>query len=220
MAFTIWVTACSKFYVGSSCAILSLCASLASIGNPVRIILFATFSPTILGKIWVPPKPGMIPSVISGSPNCALSEQRMMSQRRASSKPPPRAIPCTTATTGLWCCLNLVSTFLNYIVSGYYVMSPDFTNYLILAPAQKNFSNLLRSTITLIDLSLFSWSRASVMLLRNSLDRALRSLGLLSQIVATSSFFSTYSFLTGWSLIASFMIANLFIESYISNYVI
>ena len=113
MAFTISLTACSKFYVGSSCAIFNPWASLASIGKPVRIILFATFSPTILGKICVPPRPGMIPSVISGNPNCALSEHRMMSQRRASSKPPPKALPCTTPTSGLWCCLNFVSTFLN-----------------------------------------------------------------------------------------------------------
>ena len=74
-------------------------------------------------------------------------------------------------------------------------MSPEFTNYFMFAPAQKNFSNLLRITITLMDLSLFRSSRVVLMLSSKSLERALRSLGLLSQTVATSSFFSTYNFL-------------------------
>lgn len=37
----------------------------------------------------VPPAPGMTPRLISGWPNLAVGEARMMSVERASSQPPP-----------------------------------------------------------------------------------------------------------------------------------
>src|SRR5581483_3437636 len=50
---------------------------------------------------WVPPKPGMIPRLISGWPNFALSAAMTKSHARASSVPPPRAKPFTAAMTGI-----------------------------------------------------------------------------------------------------------------------
>ena len=46
-------------------------ASSARIASPVRFISRALFSPTRRGRRWVPPKPGMIPSLISGWPKIA-----------------------------------------------------------------------------------------------------------------------------------------------------
>ena len=49
----------------------------------------------------VPPPPGMIPSVISGWPNSAVSEATIMSHSSASSQPPPSAKPDTAAISGV-----------------------------------------------------------------------------------------------------------------------
>ena len=56
--------------------------------------------PTRRGKRWVPPKPGMTPSRTSGWPKMALSLATAQSQASASSQPPPRQNPFTSATTG------------------------------------------------------------------------------------------------------------------------
>ncbi|GJE42944.1 hypothetical protein AEGHOMDF_2120 [Methylobacterium soli] len=40
---------------------------------------------------WLPPMPGITPSLISGRPNCAVSAARMKSHIMASSQPPPSA---------------------------------------------------------------------------------------------------------------------------------
>lgn len=84
IVFTISFIFSSKFYVGSRWAIFNLWASFASIGSPVIIILFATFYPTIRGRIWVPPRPGMIPRVIYGRANLAFSEHKIISVSKAS----------------------------------------------------------------------------------------------------------------------------------------
>jgi hypothetical protein len=57
--------------------------------------------PTARGRRCVPPAPGMMPSLISGWPNLALSAAMMKSHIIASSQPPPRAKPLTAAITGL-----------------------------------------------------------------------------------------------------------------------
>ena len=72
-------------------------ASHASIGSPVRFISRAFGSPTIRGSRWVPPKPGMIPRLISGWPKLADSPASRKSQAIASSHPPPKAIELTAA---------------------------------------------------------------------------------------------------------------------------
>ncbi len=51
-----------------------LYASSALIIFPVNIISLAMFFPITLGSRCVPPKPGIIPRVISGRPNMAFSE--------------------------------------------------------------------------------------------------------------------------------------------------
>ena len=57
--------------------------------------------PIARARRWVPPAPGMIPRVISGWPNSAVSEATIRSQSRASSQPPPKANPETAATIGV-----------------------------------------------------------------------------------------------------------------------
>ena len=61
---------------------------------------FASGAPTIRGRSCVPPTPGKIPRVTSGSANTALSLATMKSARSASSQPPPNAKPSTAAMTG------------------------------------------------------------------------------------------------------------------------
>ena len=65
-------------------------AVLASMMSPVRISSIAFPSPTSRVRRCVPPPPGMIPRLISGCPNDAVSLAIRMSQARASSQPPPR----------------------------------------------------------------------------------------------------------------------------------
>jgi len=76
-------------------------ASAASIMRPVSTISIALALPTARGRRWVPPAPGMMPSLISGWPNLALSAAMMKSHIIASSQPPPSANPATAAMTGL-----------------------------------------------------------------------------------------------------------------------
>ena len=57
--------------------------------------------PTARVSRWVPPMPGMTPSLISGWPNLAVSAAMMRSHCMASSQPPPSAKPATAAMIGL-----------------------------------------------------------------------------------------------------------------------
>ena len=57
----------------------------------------ALAGPTSRGSRWVPPKPGMIPSAISGWPNEAENPAMRTSQAIAISQPPPSASPLTAA---------------------------------------------------------------------------------------------------------------------------
>ncbi len=76
-------------------------ASSASIMRPVRHISMALALPTNRVSRWVPPAPGMTPSLISGWPNFAVCDAMMKSHIMASSQPPPSAKPETAATIGL-----------------------------------------------------------------------------------------------------------------------
>ena len=58
-------------------------------------------SPTSRGRRWVPPKPGMIPSLISGWPKTADSAAMRKSQAIASSQPPPKARALTAAIVAI-----------------------------------------------------------------------------------------------------------------------
>src|SRR6058998_3036441 len=68
--------------------------------RPVKISSLASGAPRIRGRSWVPPIPGKIPSVVSGTPNTAVSLATMKSERIASSQPPASAKPSTAAMTG------------------------------------------------------------------------------------------------------------------------
>src|SRR3954470_2259665 len=72
-------------------------ASSAPIGSPIMFISTALFSPTRRGRRCVPPKPGMMPSLISGWPKIADWAAMRTSQAIASSQPPPKARPLTAA---------------------------------------------------------------------------------------------------------------------------
>ena len=63
----------------------------------MRFISSALPSPTRRGRRCVPPKPGMIPRLISGWPNVADSAARRKSQAIDSSHPPPNAMLLTAA---------------------------------------------------------------------------------------------------------------------------
>jgi hypothetical protein len=70
---------------------------LGADASPIRFISSALASPTSRGRRWVPPKPGMMPSLISGWPNSADCAASRTSQAMASSQPPPKAMPLTAA---------------------------------------------------------------------------------------------------------------------------
>jgi len=75
-------------------------ASLAPKMSPVSTYRIALNLPTVRGKRWVPPPPGIMPIFTSGWPNFADSPAMMTSQVMASSQPPPSAKPLTAAITG------------------------------------------------------------------------------------------------------------------------
>ncbi len=70
-------------------------------GSPTRFISRALLWPTRRGRRWVPPKPGMIPSLISGWPKSAERAAIRTSQDIASSQPPPKARPLTAAIVAI-----------------------------------------------------------------------------------------------------------------------
>ena len=59
--------------------------------RPVRHQSIAFALPMARGSRCVPPMPGIVPIVISGWPNFALSAAMIVSQAIASSQPPPSA---------------------------------------------------------------------------------------------------------------------------------
>ena len=83
-----------------SSTIPSASASRASIGSPVTIILSAFSGPIRRGRRWVPPAPGNRPSLTSGRPTRAPATATRKWQASDSSNPPPKAVPCSAATTG------------------------------------------------------------------------------------------------------------------------
>ncbi len=73
---------------------------MAAIGSPVRIIAIALSRPTRRGSRWVPPAPGIRPSLISGSPSRVPGAATRQWQPSATSRPPPSGVPCIAAMTG------------------------------------------------------------------------------------------------------------------------
>ena len=122
-----------------------LSASAASIIRPVRTISIALDLPTNRGNLCVPPAPGIIPNLISGCPNWALSAAIIKSHIIANSHPPPKAKPDTAAITGF---LQTV-TFSQPLViksSIYALIYVLGAISLISAPAAKAFSDPVKTT--------------------------------------------------------------------------
>lgn len=69
--------------------------------------------PIILASLWDPPAPGIVPIVISGWPNFALSPAIMISHIMANSHPPPKAQPLTEATIGFLLIFKSIKNGLN-----------------------------------------------------------------------------------------------------------
>ena len=68
--------------------------------SPSKISSLARADPMSRGNRWVPPEPGITPSRTSGMPRSAVLEATRRSQHRASSSPPPSALPSMAATVG------------------------------------------------------------------------------------------------------------------------
>lgn len=56
--------------------------------------------PTLLVRRWVPPPPGISPTLMSGRAKVDCCEAYTMSQAMAISRPPPRHSPSTAAISG------------------------------------------------------------------------------------------------------------------------
>ena len=130
--------------------------------------------PATRANLWVPPMPGMRPSLSSGKPNLASSEQKTTSQSRDSSQPPPSATPLTPATMGFLALQKVSCSYLkiSLLLKSLAVL---FSNYLMFAPAQNAFLTLLKITITLTS---FDDSNSLIFLTRFDLiyvDKALQS---------------------------------------------
>mmetsp|Transcript_25390 Transcript_25390/g.82075 ORF Transcript_25390/g.82075 Transcript_25390/m.82075 type:complete len:268 (-) Transcript_25390:304-1107(-) len=93
-------TACpsAPSMISSAKPILAACS--APTGMPPVIILRAASHPITRGKRCVPPAPGSKPRWTSGRPHIALLANSRQWHARASSRPPPKAVPCTAATVG------------------------------------------------------------------------------------------------------------------------
>lgn len=127
-----------------------------------------------MNYLWVPPIPGISPSLSSGNPNLAYSEQKTISHKSESSQPPPNATPFTPAMIGFWV-LYIVS-WISLNTSLFLKSALDlFSNYLMLAPAQKAFLTLLKITMTLTSFDASNYLIFLTMLDFISDDRALKS---------------------------------------------
>ena len=79
----------------------SFTAISVSIRRPVRTISIVRWRPIVRVSRWVAPPPGISPSASSGDPNWVPSVAITMSHVRASSQPPPSAMPDTAAMVGV-----------------------------------------------------------------------------------------------------------------------
>ncbi len=79
----------------------SLSASAAPRSLPSAIMVSAARAGIRRGRRCVPAAPGMMPSLTSGSPRRVSRTATRKWHDRASSSPPPSAVPCSAAITGL-----------------------------------------------------------------------------------------------------------------------
>lgn len=68
---------------------------------PVRTISLARLCPIMAGSLYVPPPPGMIASLVSGSPSDAVEARTRKCVHSASSRPPPKAVLLIAEMVGI-----------------------------------------------------------------------------------------------------------------------
>src|SRR5699024_2956290 len=129
-------------------------ALLDEIGSPVNIISFALALPIRRGNRCVPPPPGKIPRLTSGSPICVCSSAIRISNASASSQPPPSVKPSNTMMVGFVMSSRLVKTSCIAITSSRILgLSIMFGNSLISAPAINTLSPVVVNTTQIISSS-------------------------------------------------------------------
>ncbi len=132
-------------------------ASSALSMAPVSTISIALYLPIARVSRWVPPAPGITPRLISGCPNFADSEARMISHVIASSQPPPSANPPTAAMIG-FLIFRIRSQRANWSLCSISIADASAIS-LMSAPAAKTLSLPVR-TIQRTSISLSSSSSA------------------------------------------------------------
>src|SRR5882762_7905483 len=151
----------------------------AAMGLPLVIMRSASAIAMMRGRRCVPPEPGRMPSLTSGSPSCDLGSAMRKWQARASSRPPPSAKPPIAATSGLVIasCWSLTSER-----SGF---SRGLLNSRMSAPPENAFAEPI-STAPLTAGSPSPFFRYSMIAARSALPRLFTG-GLLSVMTATPS---------------------------------
>ena len=86
-------------------------ASVAVRGAAVRLVILATFAPTILGSFWLNPQLGRMPNAACVSLNDARGDARSTSHASANSNPALMATPLTAPMMGkgqssIWCTMS------------------------------------------------------------------------------------------------------------------
>ena len=77
-----------------------LWASVAASGDAARLVILATFAPTILASFWLSPQLGRMPNAACVSLKDARGDARSMSQPSANSNPALMATPLIAPTMG------------------------------------------------------------------------------------------------------------------------
>src|SRR5438477_7002670 len=121
-------------------------ASLAGTIRPEKMMSLALDSPTSRGSRWVPPAPGMIPSLISGWPSRASSAAKRRSAAMASSHPPPRAYPLMAANVTLGISSTSENVSCMAAMTGFISFGESSAIILMSAPAANTFSPPHRTT--------------------------------------------------------------------------
>mmetsp|Transcript_10790 Transcript_10790/g.27316 ORF Transcript_10790/g.27316 Transcript_10790/m.27316 type:complete len:205 (+) Transcript_10790:244-858(+) len=107
---------------------------------PVQINSLAFADPINRGRRCVPPAPGTMASVVSGSPRTAASETIRKSVASASSSPPPTATPSIAARVGMGNSAMRCIVFLNKLTNSWVSSSVIVARSLRSAPAEKTLS--------------------------------------------------------------------------------
>src|SRR6266540_1595222 len=178
-----------------------LSASQASTNFPVSTSSIALNFPSVRVSRWVPPAPGIRPTLISGWPKRAVSDATMMSHCIASSQPPPSANPLTAAMSGFEIALIRSHSATRLLVS--IEIGVWTENSLRSAPAANTFGPPVRTIARMLSSRSSSSSAATSSSISGPL-RALSCFGRLSVMTPTGPSRSTRMYSnairTSWSL--------------------